>query len=64
MLRVVDRSSIDLVSLVVKLRRVLGLLSRCRLCVTGCVFVVVAGRWLGAYLGAVAWRGLWRTWRS
>ena len=58
----VDRSSIDLVSLVVNLRRVLGLLFRCRLCVDGCVFVVVAGRWLGAYLGVViVWCGLWRT---
>ena len=59
----VDRSCIDLVSLVVNLRRVLGLLSRRRLCVTGCVFVVVAGRWLGAYLGVVVWCGLWRAWR-
>ena len=54
----VDRSSIDLVSLVVNLRCVLGLLFRCRLCVTGCVFVVVAERWLGAYLGVVVWCGL------
>ena len=49
----VDRSSIDLVSLVLNLCYVLGLLSRCRLFVDDCVFVVVAGRWLGAYLGVV-----------
>ena len=53
------RALFDLVSLVLNLCCVFGLLFRCRLCVDGCV--VVAGRWLGAYLGVVVWCGLWRT---
>ena len=60
----VDRSSIDLFILVVNLRCVLGLLSRCHLCVDGCMFAVVAGRWLGGYFGVVVWCGLWRARRS